>query len=52
MDRDTFIPTATSIFEMRATTQYVPPAHLVYPQETTYVTSLPDQWGRIYHSHL
>src|SRR2546428_13858267 len=46
------IPTATSIFDMRATTQYVPPTYLVYPQEATYVTSLPDQWGRIYHSHL
>src|SRR5262249_25640446 len=45
-------PTATSIFDMRATTPYVPPAYLVYPQEATYVTSLPDQWGRLYHSHL
>jgi hypothetical protein len=45
-------PTATSIFDMRATTQYVPPTYLVYPQEATYVTSLPDQWGRSYHSHL
>src|SRR5205807_5889184 len=47
-----FTPTATSIFDMRATTPYVPPAYLVYPQEATYVTSLPDQWGRLYHSHL
>jgi hypothetical protein len=47
-----FTPTATSIFDMRATTQYVPPAYLVYPQEATYVTSLPDQWGRIFHSHI
>jgi hypothetical protein len=45
-------PTATSIFDMRATTQYGPPAYLVYPQEAMYVTSLPDQWGRIYHSPL
>src|ERR1043166_1302025 len=32
-----FNPTATSIFDMRATTQYVPPTYLVYPQEATYV---------------
>jgi cholesterol oxidase len=49
---DTLNPTATSIFDMRATIPYVPPAYLVYPQEATYVTSLPDQWGRLYHSHL
>jgi DNA adenine methylase len=48
----TLTPTATSIFDMRATAQYVPPTYLVYPQEATYVTSLPDQWGRIYHSHI
>jgi hypothetical protein len=45
-------PTATSSFDMRATIPYVPPVYLVYPQEATYVTSLPDQWGRIYRSHL
>ena len=49
---DVINPTATSIFDMRATAQYVPPTYLVYPQEATYVTSLPDQWGRIYHSHI
>jgi hypothetical protein len=45
-------PTATSVFDMRATIPYVPPAYLVYPQEATYVTSWPDPWGRLSHSHL
>jgi len=37
------IPTATFIFDLRATPQYASPTYPIYPQETAYVTSLSDR---------
>ena len=51
--RDTpFSPTATSIFDLRATTRYAPLAYPREQQEAPYVTSRSDQQRRLCHSHV
>ena len=45
-------PTATSIFDLRAGTQYAPPAYPMDHQEAPYVTSLSDRRRRLCHSHV
>src|SRR5438132_7257400 len=45
-------PTATSIFDLSATTRYAPPVYPAYHQEAPYVSSLSDQRRRLCHSHV
>jgi hypothetical protein len=40
---ESYNPTATFIFDLRATPQYASPAYPIYLQETAYVTSLSDR---------